>query len=169
MKNETVARVVFIAEKDGKYKKADEVHKVAAKVIDKWHSELAEAKIVYLFKDVKEWESKGKVVLAKTSKAPEQWQYLTDFDFVIVVNKKYWDVAPDEFREALIDHELCHIVKEEDVKGNPKWNVANHDVEEFSGVVLRHGLWKSDLERFMSAANKQQMTLDDMASSGDHE
>ncbi len=171
MKNQGVARVVFIAEgKDGKYAISEEAHKVAAKLIDKQHSGLAECRIAYLFKDVKEWESKGKVVLAKTSKAPEQWQYLTDFDFVVIVNKKIWDIAPDKFREALMDHELSHIIKEVDAKGNPKWSIANHDVEEFSGVVLRHGLWKNDLKQFMAAAKKQgqQMSLDDM-DSGDQD
>lgn len=148
----------FGADKSGKFSHADEVCRVAAKIIDKWHSELAEAKIVYLFKDVETWTSKGKAVLARTYKAPEQWQFLAGCDFLVIVNKLAWYSLNQKQQEALIDHELCHILKEEDKNDYPKWSMVTHDVEEFAVIIQRHGLWMPDLEQFMVVA--QQMAIE---------
>lgn len=142
-----------------KFSYADEVHEIAARVIDKWHQGLAEAKIVYLFKDVETWNSKGKVVFARVNKAPEQWQFLAGYDFLLIVNKKVWIRLNQKQREALIDHELCHVLKDYDSKGNPKWTLVNHDVEEFAAVIQRHGLWSQEVRQFFTIAQETQITL----------
>ena len=59
-------------------------------------------------------------------------------------------------REALIEHVLCHIDKDWDKEGNPKYSLVGHDLEEFSAVVQRHGMWMNDIKSFMLAA--QQLT-----------
>ena len=173
MKNQGVARINFHVKrqepKEDKFTYAEEVHELAARVIDKWHSGLAEARIVYLFKDVDDWNSKGKTVLARTCKAPEQWQFLAACDVVVLVNKKVWDRLDDKQREALVDHELCHVFKDIDSKGNPKWTMVTHDVEEFSAVIQRHGLWSRDVRRFFEAAKERQMSIEDIASGGGQE
>jgi hypothetical protein len=166
MKNQSAARVAFLPEpeelgNEGKFSYAEDVHKVAARVIDKWHDGLAEAKIVYLFKNLdsmEKWTSKGKMVMAKTYKAPEQWRFLAECDILVIVNKKAWDFMQPKQREALIDHELCHIVKDWDKDGNPKYILITHDVEEFAAVIQRHGLWTGDIKTFFTAA--QQMTIE---------
>ena len=167
MKNQGMARVAFLPkaeESDEKFSFAEDVEKIAVRVIDKWHSGLSEANIVYLFKDVPTWNSKGKTVFARTHKAPEQWQFLAGCDVVVIVNKKVWDRLDNKQREALIDHELCHVLKDEDEKGNPKWSMVTHDVEEFAAVIQRHGMWMEDLKKFMTVA--QQMTIDELHGPG---
>jgi len=160
MKNQSAAKAAtFNPETEtSKFSYADEVHEIASKVIDKWHSELAKAKIVYLFKDVETWTSNGKTVLAKTYKVPGQWHYLSGYDILVIVNRIAWLVLDPEQREALIDHELCHVLKSEDQNGNPKYSLAGHDLEEFAAVVQRHGLWMGDVAQFMAAAS-QQLTI----------
>jgi len=159
MKNQNVVSIPGLEEpeKESKYGYAEEAHEIAARVIDKWHSNLAECKIVYLFKDVRSWESKGKTVFAKTYKAPEQWQYLSGYDIVVIVNLKAWGPMNIKQKEALIDHELCHVDKEIGKNGEPKYSLVTHDVEEFAAVIRRHGLWTKDAQTFFTAA--QQMTI----------
>ena len=169
MTNKGMARVAFIPkpeelEKEDKFSFAEDVHDVAARVIDKWHSDLAEAKIVYLFKDVDTWNSKGKTVFARTCKAPEQWQFLAGCDLLVIVNKKVWERLDYKQRDALIDHELCHVLKDIDEKGNPKWSMVTHDVEEFAAVIQRHGMWMDELKKFMRVA--QQMTIEELHGPG---
>jgi hypothetical protein len=67
-------------------------------------------------------------------------------------------------RTALLDHELCHAaVKLDkhgettvDARGRVIYRTRKHDLEEFSSIVERHGLWTSDLERFAAALRKSQ-------------
>ncbi len=71
--------------------------------------------------------------------------------------------------EALVDHELCHIQrnvgmvitdpntgrilkKEWADKDDPdSWHIREHDVEEFSDIIHRHGLWEHGIEKFAEA------------------
>lgn len=77
-------------------------------------------------------------------------------DYVIDTDSDFWEHASMEQRLALVDHEMCHFSgRKEDKEGNlGKWQVRTpHDVEEFAGVVIRHGLWRSDLKVFVDLAN----------------
>jgi hypothetical protein len=58
-------------------------------------------------------------------------------------------------RMALVDHELSHcwfatvdndgVTQKFHQDGSPWWTIRGHDLEEFCGVVERHGLWSEDL------------------------
>ena len=85
---------------------------------------------------------------------PEQWQYLTGLDLVVTINKVAWPALSARQRVALVDHELCHFEKDVDDGGDPKWLLVGHDVEEFTGVIQRHGLWSRDVENFVSEARQ---------------
>ncbi len=145
---------LFIDEdRDSKFTVAEEVQEIAAGLINGIHDRLAEARIIYLFRSG-DWKSKGKVVLGKASKVPEQWQYLTGLDLVVTINKVAWPALSARQRVALVDHELCHFEKDVDDGGDPKWLLVGHDVEEFTGVIQRHGLWSRDVENFVSEARQ---------------
>lgn len=86
---------------------------------------------------------------------------MVPFDYVIVLNKEVWE-DPEFSREkklALLDHEMCHTApaldadgdKVRDTKGRLCWRVRGHDIEEFRGIVERHGTYKRDLEMFAQA------------------
>jgi hypothetical protein len=133
------------------YKPAEEVALLAPRLIDANHSHLAEARICYLFRTGK-WESKGKVVFGKAEKVSGKWKNLTGYDFVIIINYEAWSYASDTIRNAGLDHELTHCARgEDDKEGNPKWYIMPHQVEDFSSIIERHGLWNKDLERFFKA------------------
>jgi len=70
------------------------------------------------------------------------------------VNLEVWNNAIPAWREALLDHELSHCDCTQDKAGNKKWNIVDHDVQEFVSVVRRHGLWEADLQKLMIAARQ---------------
>jgi Putative phage metallopeptidase len=86
--------------------------------------------------------------------------------FLIELPLDVWNALPADSREALLDHELCHCLVDEDPQtGALKPKLAGHDLEEFVAVVRRHGLWKPDVEAMAKAALGTQMgtqlTLDE--------
>jgi hypothetical protein len=129
------------------------------------HFDTAEAKIALAWRKGTKPNADGKLVLGRCVKATDLQRELIDFDFVIVLNKEFWE-DPEFDREkklALLDHELCHAARAVDADGNamvdtkqrPVWRVRGHDVEEFEEIVTRHGVWKRDLERFAEAIAKR--------------
>jgi len=104
-------------------------------------------KIKYLEKYTK----KSKV-LGKCQKATGPWQYLTDFSYVIWVWGDWFQEATAMEREALIHHELRHIMAEEDEdSGEIKWKIRDHDSESFSSEVSRYKDWRIELSEIKKA------------------
>jgi hypothetical protein len=91
---------------------------------------------------------------------------LSAFDFVILLSKDFWRDASEKQRTALIDHELMHGAVKYDADGEPVidergrqvFRTRRHDLEEFSEVVGRHGLYKRDLETFAKAVDRARST-----------
>lgn len=81
--------------------------------------------------------------------------------FAMVISRPAWDVMDADERQALVDHELCHAYATYD-DGGTKLQLLHHDLEEFTAVVLRHGIWKRDMKPFASAVMSAcpQQTLD---------
>ena len=138
---------------EDKYTYADEVEFMARDLISStgMHKNLAEARIKYLFRSGK-WEKGDKVIFGRTKLASDDIRFIADFDFVIMINEEAWGKATFAQKKALLDHELSHCDFSEDAEGNRKWRVADHDVQEFIGVVYRHGLWEAELQKLMIAA-----------------
>lgn len=129
------------------------------------HFDTAEAKIALAWRKGTKPNADGRVVLGRCVKASDLQRELVDYDFVIVLNKEFWeDPEFDRAKKlALLDHELCHAARAVDQDGEPMidskqrpvWRVRGHDVEEFEEIVSRHGVWKRDLERFAEAIAKR--------------
>lgn len=82
-------------------------------------------------------------------------------DFLIILDKEFWDEADDMTREALMFHELMHADQATDQYGAPRfhketgrpiWGIRGHDIEEFNAVVQRYGAWVPDIRSFVRAA-----------------
>jgi hypothetical protein len=140
-------------------------YELLAEVRAENHFDTAEAKIALAWRKGTKPNADGKLVLGRCVKANDLQRELVDYDFVIVLNKEFWE-DPGFNREkkiALLDHELCHAAvavdsdgeKMRDTKGRNVWRVRGHDVEEFEEIVVRHGVWKRDLERFAEAIAKR--------------
>jgi hypothetical protein len=132
-------------------KDAPEVQELAARLIDNIHGHLAEARIKYLFRTGK-WELKGRIIYGKAEKVAAKWKHLTGYDFVVTINRDIWFANKPELRQALLDHELMHCARgEDDKQGNPKWYIQLHSVEDFVGIIQRHGLWTTGLQNLVKA------------------
>ena len=149
---------------------AKEVEDIAEVLIPKYHQHLIDfqVKLKYVFTN-KTSKKGGKEVLGTCRKISGMNAFLSNSEqegepyFVIIISKDVWDVLPPEKREALVDHELCHAGAEasqkEDTDGEEppvKLSVKPHDLEEFSCIVRRHGLWQDDIKDFVESAQKKE-------------
>lgn len=118
----------------------------AEDMIKKYHPHLGEAIILFMYRS-EPASSGGRDVFAKTSKVAAQMRALLDeADFIIWVSKPDWERNASPWREALIDHELCHCMM---VDGEAA--IRPHDVEEFFQIIERHGYWNTTLKCLMLA------------------
>jgi hypothetical protein len=126
---------------------AEEVEKIAKKLIPKYHSHLATCKIAYLYKN-KTMKSKGVEVAATAEKISKKHHVLSGYHFLITTAYPTWKELSDKQKLAVVDHELEHCFVEDDEKtGEPKYSILPHDVEEFGSIIKRHGLYTTNLVR----------------------
>lgn len=127
-----------------------EVTDVAEKVVAKHKlDDVKAARIHYLF-DLRKNSEAGECRLAG-----KLLNYLTGYNYIIEFNKQLWDLMKDEQKEALVYHELIHICKREDKKGNIRWRIRKHSVEEFIEVADCYGTWLPELKTLKEALNKK--------------
>lgn len=133
-------------------------------LVEKYHEDLREARIGLAWCTSWRPDVDGRVTIGKCRKASDLDRELQAFDFIILLSKSYWlslDVT-NESRRALLDHELSHAAVKYDDKGEPVYDergrkvyrTRRHDIEEFTGVVRRHGIYKRDLEQFAQALRR---------------
>lgn len=146
---------------------APEVEKIARNLIPIHHPHLHGSRIDFHFRakgktegDHRTWGTarivRGAAALLATPGA--QSSVGLDF-FVIEIAKDVWDEIPPAQREALVDHELSHCGLKTDKQGNVNLTMLRHEVEEFSGVLRRHGMWKSDIARFLASTGPRQLEM----------
>lgn len=153
-----------MAEKDPWLPRPD-VEAVIRDAISKWHPELHRQGATIIAVSRPEASSKGgKQVWASIKKASDLERVLHDpqddtgLDFIMIVAADVWRAITEKQRLALVDHELNHVGWEVDDKGEGRWAVRAHDIEEFTAVVERHGNWKEDVRAFLDAALKSRLT-----------
>lgn len=148
------------------YRPAPEVAELVNQIIEDVpdHKRLAEIDIECVFIDPPA-KSKGKFLLGRARKISGLNAFLgrgSQADAapfaVIEIALRPWEAMTDEQRRALVDHEMCHLDVEYDEVGQPQIKMRGHDLEEFAGVVKRHGFWQSDVAEF-SEVVAQQLTF----------
>lgn len=80
-------------------------------------------------------------------------------DFIVILDKAFWDAAEPIQREILVYHELRHCIHKTDRDGEPRWTedgrpvfgLVGHDVEEFADTVRRYGAYSEDIQYFIAA------------------
>jgi hypothetical protein len=112
------------------------------------HGDLANSKIGYIYRE--KMAERGKIRLAQASKVSGKLAHFSGLDFLVEVNWDAWHVMPGDKKIALIDHELSHFGVEDTETGTKNVIIA-HDVEEFTAIVRRWGLWKRDVRDFGNA------------------
>lgn len=131
-------------------------------LIGEFHGHLNGAQIRYLFSDAKP-SGRGCKILATAKKLNDLERYLASEsgdqedgpELAILINQQLWSGLHSAARRAAIDHELSHFVEEENEKtGDVTIVYAEHDVEEFTHILARHGAWHPNLEDFTRQARQ---------------
>lgn len=138
------------------YDNADSVETLAQTLIPNYHSELATARIRYVFVDKASMKA-GKPVAGKAKKITGAMEFLTDCDFVVEVAGDLWNEMTSEQRTALVDHLLEYCTGEEDEEdagAAMKWTLREPDIKEFDTILRRHGAWNESLASFVSVARQ---------------
>jgi hypothetical protein len=146
-----------MAKKPLTFWKADEVKAIAESLIEEFHEHIADLTVLYVFRS-EHAEEAGKVVLGKAKKvtglnAYLAWRHLAEEEsgsavasfYVVEIAHDTWCALTGPQRIALVDHELSHIGPD---------GIVSHDIEEFRGVIERHGLWRPALEEFIEASKQ---------------
>ena len=127
---------------------------LAEEIRVKHHEHLHDAEISYLMTK-KPMNRGGKLILGKAKLSKGLLGFYSRADFIIIIQAEAWDKADLPTRQALVDHELCHCTYEPEEDGSKTWALRGHDVEEFTDIIDRHGLWHDDLKLFGRAVGRQ--------------
>ena len=113
---------------------------------------------VKLIFDLKKRIKNGAITLASIEMTNDKIKFFSKdnvavdgYDYVLIVDKKAWELSDQDDRARLISHELQHI--EIDEKGNPK--LRGHELEDFYDEVARNTTkpsWKRDLAVMVEAS-----------------
>lgn len=152
---------------------ANEVRVIAQELIREHHTHLHTAEMLYVFTKQRRKRC-GRIRVGSAARMNAVQRFLASGldsvergpDFMILVDSNEWSNLKAGQRKALVDHELSHcalFVKDVEEEGPPKWRrfdaefdaydeakyeyrwgLRGHDIEEFAGVLRRHGFWKAD-------------------------
>lgn len=146
---------------------APEVERIARRLIPFHHPHLHGTRIEYVFRekaktsgDYTTW-GQAKIIRglpAMLATPGAQSSAGLEF-FVVEIAHDVWDEIQAPQREALVDHELSHCGITTDDDGNTRLAMVRHEIEEFSGVLRRHGMWKADVARFLANVGPRQLDL----------
>lgn len=152
------------------WRKAPDVRAIAEDLIASVpeHEALIYARMEYLFID-KAPKSRGRLVLGRARRVGglnSVLANLTKYEsevcqdpipfFVIEISEDTWRGLDDAGRRALVDHELCHCrIELDEALDDYVLSTRPHDLEEFAGIIRRHGLWYSAAEEMGSAVMEQ--------------
>ena len=84
--------------------------------------------------DLKKKVNKGKICLGSITLASDKIKYFTKdnvalegYDYVMILDKKAWELASLDDRKRIISHELRHVF----VDDNGKLKILPHDISDF--------------------------------------
>jgi hypothetical protein len=123
----------------------------AESLIKEFHPILQEARIAFVFRS--EAQKQGsRIILGQCSKVPAKMHPYLEYDYLIWLSEADYMAMDDLAREALIDHELCHCKL-----GINGWTIRPHDIQEFTDVIQRHGIWSPDIRAVKNAIDTYEM------------
>jgi len=150
---------------------AFDAQNLAVPLIDAHHEHLQQARILWLFTTSKRTRG-GHVTLGSASRSNPLQRFLssgnesvqTGHDYIVLIDEGRWKRALATQRAALVDHLLCRMVQREVANKRTgeitrSWGTVGPDIEEFSDVILRHGVWLPEQQVMAQAMREQGNTL----------
>ena len=139
------------------FSEAENIESIATGLIANYHPHLAEARMLYAFVD-KASKKGGRELLGKVQKVGGWQEWALEKDFLLLVPLDKWNDMQANQRTALVDHLLERCAGEEQEDGSYKFSTKDPDVQEFTSILRRYGVWHNDLIDFVSVA--QEIDLD---------
>lgn len=138
---------------------AEEVFSIAQDLLGDRHQHLLEAQVRFEYVFLKNpmvkngreiWGQAAKVsgLNAWFAQDEREKESVPEPFFVLKFPWEVWRKINIAQKVALVDHELCHCT----LSDKRKPALRGHDCEEFTTIVSRHGLWKSDVKAMLEAA-----------------
>jgi len=136
---------------DREWELRPDVDAVISYAVERRHQHIERAHIVGVGRP-KAAKRHGKDVWASLKKPSPLERVLYEeerIDYILVVALDVWEELSEDYRRALIDHELSHAGGLD--LDRDEWTLVGHDIEEFANVVRRHGAWRGDVQAFLAA------------------
>lgn len=153
------------------YKTDKDLESLATILIKKHRPKLVNVAICYMFRDEAALDRQSeKVIAGQCTRTDDRNYTIHEFDFVIEVARDIWEDATDQFRTALMDHELGHVGirfdENDEVMRDPRTDrvrtfIRKHSVEEFEEILERYGDWHKELRDFLAAWARRRMKRDE--------
>lgn len=131
------------------FREAPEVGAIAEYLVAKYHPHLADEDIRCIFRSRPKAEG-GRTIMATIQLLSGKMRYLAEARILIEVAEPIWEDLTEIQRTALIDHELLHVIEDEE-DAFPKLAIRGHSIEEFNEIGERYGAVFSDIQTFMEA------------------
>lgn len=150
---------------------AFDAQNLAGPLIEAHHEHLQGARVLWLFTTSKRTRG-GHVTLGTAARSNPLQRFLssgndsvqTGHDYIVQIDEGRWKRALATQRAALVDHLLCRMVQRE--VNNKRtgeitrsWGTVGPDIEEFSDVILRHGVWLPEQQVMAKAMREQGNTI----------
>jgi hypothetical protein len=116
---------------------AEQPEAIGKVLVEAIHKDLTHASIAYIFRE--KMKTRDRVVWGKMVEGRRQALVLRRLRLRHGDQLAGLATLTDLQKVALVDHELSHGSREEDAKGEVKWVLQSHDIEEFTGIVNRWG------------------------------
>lgn len=136
------------------YSSGEIVEQIAQRLLGTFHTELATARIKYVMVD-KAGMKNGIPILGKVRKLSGILEYFIEADFLVEVPIDQFNPLTENARVALVDHLLERMtgVEDEENSGKYTWKTREPEVQEFSSILRRHGVWNEQLKGFVQVAH----------------
>jgi len=122
-------------------KATDLMIEIVTRIVNVNHKRLDGASIAVITRE-KAGKTGGKIKMADASLVGAKMKPLLDedYDFIITIAEDVWGKMTPEQHDALVDHELCHCIYDDEAKPS----LRPHDLEEFAEIIERWGFWRKD-------------------------
>lgn len=110
---------------------------LAQSIIDEGHGlALGDAKIEYLI--VSPYISKK--TAGRCIRTGAELNFFSEADYLIEISEKIWNAIDEKTQKILMLHELMHIDCTMNDKGEYKYGMRDHDIQDFMHIIKNHGI-----------------------------
>ncbi len=130
--------------KNKRYEISPDLAEIATKILGEKMLDIRPARVRYVLV----YPNIDKTTAGRCMVANAMVTLMGDCDFVIQMSGDLWDALPVDLQNILMYHELLHINCVQHPKtGDWKFNIRDHDINEFREVIEEHGIdWLAEVK-----------------------